>query len=176
MQTVKNKTTVLNLVFKEFLRTSISLISVEKLLSHIAKKIRSGILLCFKKSQESKKFMPKRGISRFSIENLLSHSTEKFGRGTLLCFTKFLVSKNFMDKRGGRKYYDFNERIDREMGSIVNTVEDRIQNAILTAIDSIITPKMELAIRSINASSGRDATSVMASSEPGENIGITAPF
>ena len=48
----------------------------------------------------------------------------------------------------------FNERIDREMGKIVDTVEDRIQNAILTAIDSIITPKIELAIRSINASSG----------------------
>ena len=48
----------------------------------------------------------------------------------------------------------FNERIDREMGNIVDTVEDRIQNAILTALDSIITPKIELAIKSINASSG----------------------
>ena len=32
----------------------------------------------------------------------------------------------------------FNERIDREMNNIVDTVGDRIQNAILTAIDSII--------------------------------------
>ena len=40
------------------------------------------------------------------------------------------------------------------MGNVVDTVEDRIQNAILTATDSIITPKLELAIRSINASSG----------------------
>ena len=66
------------------------------------------------------------------------------------------------------------ERIDREMGNIV----DRIQNAILTAIDSIITPKIELAIRSINASSGRDSTSVMASleREAWGKIGITAPF
>ena len=62
------------------------------------------------------------------------------------------------------------------MGNIVDKFEDRIQNAILTAIDTIITPKIELAIRSINASSGRDATSVMASSERGEQIGITAPF
>ena len=59
----------------------------------------------------------------------------------------------------------FNERIDREMNNIVDTVEDRIQNAILTAIDNIITPKIELAIRSINTSSGRDATSVSANSE-----------
>ena len=48
----------------------------------------------------------------------------------------------------------FNERTDREMGNFVDTVEDRIQNAILTAIDNIVTPKIELAIRSINASSG----------------------
>ena len=54
----------------------------------------------------------------------------------------------------------FNERIDREISKIVDTVEDRIQNAILTAIDNIVTPKIELAISSINASSGRDATSV----------------
>ena len=40
----------------------------------------------------------------------------------------------------------------------------------------LVTPKIELAIWLINASSGRDATSVMASSERGENIGITAPF
>ena len=62
------------------------------------------------------------------------------------------------------------------MGIFVDTVEDRIQNAIWTAIDSIITPKIELVIRSMNASSGRDATSVMASSECGEQIGITAPL
>ena len=51
----------------------------------------------------------------------------------------------------------FNERIDREMSNIVDTVENRIQNAILTAFDNIVAPKIELATRSINASSGRDA-------------------
>ena len=56
----------------------------------------------------------------------------------------------------------FKERIDREMSNIIDTVEDRIQNAILTAIENIIAPKIELAIRSISASSGRDATSVSA--------------
>ena len=70
----------------------------------------------------------------------------------------------------------FNERIDREMSNIVDTVEDRIQNAILTAIDNIIAPKIELAIRSMNASSGRDATSVSASSERREHVGINASF
>ena len=70
----------------------------------------------------------------------------------------------------------FNARIDREMNNIVDTVEDRIQNAILTAIENIVAPKIELAIRSINASSGRDATSVTANSERGERVGINASF
>ena len=70
----------------------------------------------------------------------------------------------------------FNERIDREMSNIVDTVEDRIQNAILTAIENIVAPKFELAIRSINASSGRDATSVSANSERKERVGINASF
>ena len=36
----------------------------------------------------------------------------------------------------------FNERIDREMSNIVDTVEDRIQNAILAAIENIVAPKL----------------------------------
>ena len=56
------------------------------------------------------------------------------------------------------------------MSIIIDTVEDRIQNAILTAIDKIVAPKIELAIRSINASSGRDVTSVTANSERGEHV------
>ena len=41
----------------------------------------------------------------------------------------------------------FSERIDREMSNIVDTVKDKIQNAILTAVDIIVAPKNELAIR-----------------------------
>ena len=70
----------------------------------------------------------------------------------------------------------FNERIDRKMSNIVDTVEDRIQNAILTAIENIAAPKIELAIRSINASFGRDATSVSANSERREHVGISNSF
>ena len=70
----------------------------------------------------------------------------------------------------------FNERIDREMNNIIDTVEDRIQNAILTAIDNISAPKIKLAIRSINASSGRNVTSVSANSERKERVGINASF
>ena len=67
-------------------------------------------------------------------------------------------------------------RIDKEMRNIVYTVEDRIQNAILTAIDNIVAPKIELAIKSINASAGRDVTSVVANSEHGEHVGINVYF
>ena len=70
----------------------------------------------------------------------------------------------------------FNERIDREMSNIVDTVEDRIQNVTFTAIVNIVAPKIELAIRSLNASSGRDATSVSANSKGREHVGINASF
>ena len=70
----------------------------------------------------------------------------------------------------------FNERIDGETGNIVGTVEERIQNANLTAVDNIDAPKIELAIRSINASSGRDATSVSANSELREHVRINISF
>ena len=40
------------------------------------------------------------------------------------------------------------------MNNIIDTVEDGIQNAIITAIDSIVAPKVESAVRSINASPG----------------------
>ena len=70
----------------------------------------------------------------------------------------------------------FNERINREMCNIVDTVEDRIQNAILTAIDNIVAPKIELAIRSINGSSGRDVASASGNSERREYEGINASF
>ena len=70
----------------------------------------------------------------------------------------------------------FNERIDRGMSNIVDTVEDRIQNANLTAIENIVAPKIELAIRSINATSGGDVTSVTTNSERGERVGINASF
>ena len=70
----------------------------------------------------------------------------------------------------------FSERIDREMSNIIDTDEDKIQNAILTAIDNIVAPKIELANRSRNASSGRDVTSVNSNSEREKHVGIKASF
>ena len=85
-----------------------------------------------------------------------------------------VINKNAMNVKTLERC--FNERIDREMNNIVDTVEDRIQNAILAAIDNIVAPKIELAIRSLNAFSGRDVTSVSANSECREHAGIGASF
>ena len=46
----------------------------------------------------------------------------------------------------------------------------------MAAIDNIVAPKIEFAIRSENASSGQDVTSVHAKSERGEHVGINALF
>ena len=85
-----------------------------------------------------------------------------------------VVNENAMSVKTFERRFD--EGIDREMSNIVDTVEDRTQNAILTAIDNIVAPKIELAIRSINASSGRDVTSVTVNSERGEYVRIIASF
>ena len=68
------------------------------------------------------------------------------------------------------------DRIDLEIGKIVDTVEDRIQDANLTAFRNFTLLRIELAVRIINPSSGRDAASVTANSERGEHTGDTAPF
>ena len=85
-----------------------------------------------------------------------------------------LVNGNAMNVKTLEGY--FNERIDREKSNIFDTVKDRIQNAILAAIDNIVTPKIELSIRSINASSGREATSVSENSERREHAGVSTSF
>ena len=70
----------------------------------------------------------------------------------------------------------FNEGISRERGENVDTVEDRIQNAFLTANDGNFTHKIELEIKSINASSRRYVTSGLVNSEHDEHERVTALF
>ena len=60
------------------------------------------------------------------------------------------------------------------MGNNVDTVEEKIQNAILTTIVIVSTPTAEIAFRLRNASSGRDATNVTSNSERAECMRITA--
>ena len=62
------------------------------------------------------------------------------------------------------------------MSTNVDTVEERIQKAILTAKDSIVALKIKLAISSINASSRQDATSVTANSERVEHSGVNSLY
>ena len=103
LQTVKNKTTVSILVFKELLQTSVPpLISVL-----YAKGYHDLLLKIFRLTVPKnfveepffvsqnfwyrKKIIDKRGggVSRFSVKNFLSHSAKKFRRGTLQCVTNF---------------------------------------------------------------------------------------
>ena len=97
LQTVKNKTTVLILVFKEFLQTSIPpLISVLYAKGYHDFRLKNFRLtvpknfvkepVCVSEIFGYRKILCLKGISRFSIENLLSHSIEKLRRGALLCF------------------------------------------------------------------------------------------
>ena len=60
------------------------------------------------------------------------------------------------------------------MSNVVETVEDRIQNAILNGMIHIIKSRIELAVRSMNASSGQDVASLTAISERWSQIGIFA--
>ena len=68
------------------------------------------------------------------------------------------------------------DRIDEQMDRVLDIVEDRTQDAILTAIDNIIKPRIEIAIRWWNASSGRNVASLTAISERGNYVGINASF
>ena len=109
----------MNLVFKEFLQTSIPpLISVlyakgyhyvplKFFLSHSYESFRRGTLLYFRKFRISKNFMPKRGVSRFSVKFFLFRSTEKLRRGTLLCCVSenFRKRKSFWMRGGGIKIF-----------------------------------------------------------------------
>ena len=64
----------------------------------------------------------------------------------------------------------FNEKIDKEMGNIFDTVKDRIQNAILNANGNVIILGTDSAVKSKSASSGRDAIIV---TENGERMRIS---
>ena len=67
------------------------------------------------------------------------------------------------------------DRFTRNLDIVVDTIEGRIQNAILAACKNIITPRIELAVRSITASSGRHASSVEAGSNREKQAGIITP-
>ena len=61
----------------------------------------------------------------------------------------------------------FTFRIEKEMAEIVETVEDRNPEAVLISIEFIFTPRIDFEVRSLIASSGRDAASDTEDSERG---------
>ena len=85
----------------------ISIFSVEKLLSHSAEILRSGILYCCSSFGYRRSLEKRGGVSRFYVENFLSHSAEIFRRGVLYCCSNFGYQKS-LDKKGG--YQDFTSK------------------------------------------------------------------
>ena len=83
-----------------------------------------------------------------------------------------IANENAMDVQMLEK--NITDGITREKSNVVETVEGMIQNAILSAMDNNITVRIELALRSMNASSGRDVASVTANSERGEQVRVCA--
>ena len=116
LQTVKNKSTVLIIVFKEFLQTSIppliSLLYAKGYRYVPLKNFRLTVLKNFVWEHfgvseifgERKTLCIREGVSSFFIENILSHSTRKFRRGALRCIRNFRRAKNFMHQSGGNKF------------------------------------------------------------------------
>ena len=67
-------------------------------------------------------------------------------------------------------------RNTNEMSNVVEKLEEKILNALLTAMDNIIIPRIELAVRSMKASSGQDIASVTTNSESSEQLEISFPY
>ena len=94
------------------------------------------------------------------IGNAVSSGQKNVVVGNSPVDRKFLVNNSGGVSTTNRSRVDFqilercfNEKIDRKMCNIVDTVEDRIQNAILTANNNTVTPWIELVVRLINAPS-----------------------
>ena len=61
----------------------------------------------------------------------------------------YTLEKNIVDK------------VRSEMDCVMTTSETRVQDTVLSAIEDSVTPKAELRMKSVNASSGLDADSVV---------------
>ena len=81
-----------------------------------------------------------------------------------------LTDENALDDQTLER--SLSDMIRREIVNVVDTVEIKIQNAFLAAVFNIITPRIELAVMPMNASSGRDFAIVFANLERGEQLGI----
>ena len=69
-----------------------------------------------------------------------------------------------------------NKKVDRQTAKIVLRAEHKIKKSTLTAICEIVTPKIEVALRSNFASTGGNATSVITVSESRVYASIVASY
>ena len=73
-------------------------------------------------------------------ESTVDHEITVNNTGSIITTNEILVNLKTLERC-------LNEKIDRESGNIVETVEYRFQNKTLNAIDRIVTPRIELAVR-----------------------------
>ena len=52
-------------------------------------------------------------------------------------------------------------KVRTEVDSVMTAVETRVQDAVLTTVENLVTSRVELAINSVNASTGRGVGSVV---------------
>ena len=81
-------------------------------------------------------------------EKITSNNAKNPAKGNTSEIDVHTLEKNFANKVRG------------EVDSVMTTVENRVRDAILTAIESLVIPRVELAMKSVNASSGRDENSI----------------
>ena len=60
---------------------------------------------------------------------------------------------------------DIVSKVRGEVDSVMTTAETRVQDALLTAIENLLIPRVKLAMKSVNASSGREVGSVVLDSD-----------
>ena len=68
---------------------------------------------------------------------------------------------------------NIDDKIRRAFDNAVKTVENRMHDAILTALDNVVTPPGELDVRSITGSSGHGTNSALQNQDRRNSIGNT---
>ena len=63
---------------------------------------------------------------------------------------------------------NIDDKIGKAVDNVVMTVENRMHDAIFTAMDKVIIPRVEMAVRSITGSSGRGHNSVVKNPNRGD--------
>ena len=90
----------------------------------------------------------------------MEYQTSRFGN----IFGRFIVGENcaIQDQVIEKNIAD---KIRKEVDGALMSVENRVHDAMLTAMDNVVIPRIEMAVRSITESSGRGPNSTVRNSD-----------